>query len=59
MQATSAGLGLMVLAYNLKRLINLGIAFNTALDHSISRVIRLAKALRRRICKLYCLEVTL
>ena len=47
LQAASADLGLMVLAYNLKRLFNLGIF--TALDCVIAYVLVLIKAFKRHV----------
>lgn len=54
--AASADLGLMLLAYNLKRLINLGTTFNNVPDHVLSLVLMLYKALEIRIYKLYSLK---
>ena len=56
--AASADLGLMLLVYNLKRLFNLGITFNTVPDHALSLVLMLYKALERLVNNLYSLKIT-
>ena len=46
LQAASADLGLMLLAYNLRRLINLGIPFKTVIKRSLLRILKLLEGLK-------------
>ena len=51
--AASADLGLMLLAYNLRRLINLGIAFKKVIKRSLLRILKLLEGLKSLNPKVY------